>query len=151
MIPVTRIIYALAFIIGLTIGGFFGFRWSADLLKINYDARRLTVPRELGDFSFMQYRYADVEHARTALLTYADLLQKLEVLDPNRGEKLELANTYTRLALLEDSANNGQASQNYMANARYWYTVGGGQDHPDSEMKAGVNALDERFQQLNIR
>jgi hypothetical protein len=151
MTPAARIVYGLALVIGLSVGAFFGFWKDAGHLKSYYSARRVTAPRELGDFSFVQYRHADAGHARIALLAFASFLEKLEALNPDMGERLNLAGTYTRLALLEDAANNAQASDDYMAKAQSWYTAGGGQTHSDSEMKAAFIDGDKRLEQLGIR
>ncbi len=151
MTPAARIVYVLALVIGLSIGAFFGFWNDAGLLKSYYSARRVTAPKELDDFSFMQYRRANAEHARAALLAFAGFLEKLEALSPGKGQKLNLASTYTRLALLEDAANNAQASHDYMAKAQYWYAAGGGQMHSDSEMKAALSDGDKRLERLGIR
>lgn len=151
MTPAARLVYGLALVIGLSFGALFGFWWDAGRLKSYYSAIRVTAPTELDGFSFMQYRHADAEHARSALLTFAGFLEKLEALSPDKGQSLRLATTYTRLAVLEDEANNPQASRDYMAKAQYWYTAGGGQNRSDSEMKAAVKAWDERLDQLGIR
>jgi len=62
-----------------------------------------------------------------------------------------LANTYIRIALLEDSANNSQASGDYMAKARYLYKASGGHNYSDAEMKSALIAADERLQQVGIQ
>jgi hypothetical protein len=50
------------------------------------------------DFSFIQYRHADAEHAEAALKTFAGFWEELKKLSPDEGHELNLANTYTRLA-----------------------------------------------------
>lgn len=151
MTPAARIVYILALITGLSVGAFFGFWMDADLLKSYYTARRVTAPSELDYFAFMQYRHADAEHARTALLASAGLQEKLEAMSPNKGQRLHLAATYIRLALLEDTANNAQASHDYMAKAKHWCALGSGQNCSDSEMKASLKNLDESLERLGIR
>jgi len=151
MTPAARIVYGLALVIGISVGVFFGFWEEANLLKSYYSTMRVIAPREFDNFSFMQYRHADAEHAKAALLEFAGFLEKLERLSPDAGEKLNLAGTYTRLALLEDAANNAQASHDYMAKAQYWYAAGGGQNHSDSEMKASFIDGDKRLERLGIR
>jgi hypothetical protein len=146
-----RIVYALALVVGLSAGAIFGFWWDADLLKSYYTARRVTAPRELDDFSFMQYRHADVGHARTALLASTGFQEQLEALSPDKGQSFHLAAIYTRLALLEEVANNARTSHDYMAKAKYWCAMGGGQHCSDLEMKATLRNLDERLERLGIR
>lgn len=151
MTPAARIVYALALAVGLSAGALFGFWWDADLLKSYYSSRRVTAPMELDDFSFMQYRHADAEHARTALLASAGLREKLEAVTPDKGQIHSLASTYTRLALIEDAANNAQASRDYIAKAKYWCTMGGGQNCSDSQMKASLKSWDERLGRVGVR
>jgi hypothetical protein len=69
-------------------------------------------------------------------------LERLEKLGPTKVQKLVLAHTYTRLALLEDSTNDTQGSKEDMRKARYGYTASGGAEHSDSETKAPLKLAD---------
>ena len=109
------------------------------ILGVSRDGQRLAAPGVLRDFSYMQYKNADLAHANTALLTYDNLLEGLEKTNPEKGQKYELAFAYTRLALLEDAANNSEQSQIYMLKAHFWNRSAGGRDAPDSVMKLAVN------------
>jgi hypothetical protein len=151
MTPAARIVYISALVIGLSVGGFYEFSRDAGRLKFYYSARRLTATVGLADFSHMEYRYADASHARTALLSFASLLEDLQAVSQDKGEQVELADTYTRLALLEDSANDAQASEDFMMKARYWYAVSGGKVSSDAQMKAALNANDKRLEQFGMR
>ncbi|HXM97730.1 MAG TPA: hypothetical protein VN982_04590 [Candidatus Dormibacteraeota bacterium] len=151
MTPAARIVYLLALVIGLSVGALFAFWYKAELLKHYYDGRRFAASSELDDFSSMQYRHADAEHAKTGLLASARLLEKLETLSPETNQKLDLAGTYTHLAWLEDTANNAQASHDYMAKAQYWYAAGGHPGHSDSEIKALFSKRDKIFEKAGIR
>jgi hypothetical protein len=151
MTPAAKVTYVLSLLIGLAGGALFGFWTDSDLLKSYYSARLETAPMVLEDFSFMQYRHADAEHARTALLAYAGLLEQLESVHQDKLQQLKLASTYIRLARLEDTTNNLQASHDYMAKARYFYTASGGQNSSDSEMKSAVADADERLERLGLR
>jgi hypothetical protein len=149
--PAARVTYSVALIVGLSIGVTVGF-WNTGLkLKLYYDARRATAPVTLDRFAVAQYRHADADHAKAALLTSASLLETLQTISPDRGEHLMLANTYIRLALLEDSANNSQTSGNYMAKARYLYKASRGHDYSDAELKSALIAADERLQGVGIQ
>jgi hypothetical protein len=150
MTPAEKVTYLLALVIGLTGGALFGFWKDSDLLKPYYSLRQETAPMVLEDFSFMQYRHADADHARTALLAYAGLLEQVESVHQGKLQELKLANTYIRLASLEDSTNNLHASRDYMAKARSWYITGGGESRSDSEMKAALADWDTRAESLGI-
>lgn len=151
MTPAARILYISALVIGLSVGGFYGFLQDASLLKFYYGSRGLTATVGLADFSYMEYRYADASHARTALLNFAALLEDLQAVSPDKGEQVQLAGTFARLALLEDSANDAQASEDFMVKARYWYAASGGKVNSDAQMKAALNARDKRLEQFGLR
>jgi hypothetical protein len=110
-----------------------------------YDTQRLIAPDVLRDFSYMQYKHADLAHAEAALLTHANFLEELQKTYPEKTQN-ELAVVYTRLALLEDAANNQEQSRTYLTKARSWYSpIVGGRELSDSEMKFAVNKVDAMF------
>jgi len=147
MTRAAKILYFGALLIGLSTGSVISFRSTAFRLESLYDIPRLTAPGVLRDFSYMQYKNADHEHANAALLTYANFLQELQKTYPENPQKGELAVVYTRLALLEDAANNQEQSRTYMTKARFWYSpIVGGRELSDSEMKFAVNKMDARMQ-----
>jgi hypothetical protein len=149
--PAAKITYSLALIIGVCAGASFGFWDTALNLKAYYASSRSTAPFALDHFAVMQYRHADANDAKSALLSSASFLETLETISPERGEQLMLTNTYIRLALLEDSANNSQASGDYMVKAQYWYKASGGHNYSDAEMKSALIAADKRLQQVGIQ
>jgi hypothetical protein len=97
------------------------------------------------------YRLSSTKATTCALLSVAGLLERLEKSGPTKVQKLLLANTYTRLAMLEDSANDTQGSKESMSKARYWYTASGRADHSDSEMKAELKLADEQLDRLGLQ
>ena len=151
MTRAAKITYLFALVIGVTGGALFGFWKDSDLLKACYSARQEAAPMALEDFSFMQYRHADAEHAETALLAYVALLEQLESLRPEKSQEFKLANAYVRLASLEDTANNPQKSRDYVAKARSWYIASGGHNRSDSGMKAAVADADGRLERLGLQ
>jgi hypothetical protein len=144
MTPAAKAVYLGALLIGLALGAFVGFRVEGSFLGLDYEGRRSLAPAALVDFSNMQYSHADVEHAESALQMTAAFLENMEELKPEKAQKLDLAMAYTRLALLQDAASNSQQSHAYMVKARSWYKASGGQDYPESEMKARLRAFDQR-------
>lgn len=145
MTHAAKIIYTLALVIGLSAGSILSFMIEEERLKSYYSSRRSVAPIALDEFSFMQYRHADTEHAKSALQAFANLLEKLEALHPEKGHQRQLANTYTRLSSLEDRENNPQLSSSYMEKAQAWYTAAGIANLPDSEIKVKVKEMDERL------
>jgi hypothetical protein len=147
MTRAAQIISLVALLIGLSIGAFVSFRTTATGLEDLHDLWRLTTPSVLRDFSFQQYKNADPAHAKAALLTYATFLEEFQKTYPEKGQQKELAVVYTRLAMLEDAANNQEQSRTYMTKARSWYSpIVGGRTLSDSEMKFAVNKIDTFMQ-----
>ena len=147
-----RIVYFAALVTGASVGVGFGYKSTLYRLETYGDFRHDAPPFALSDFSQAQYRHVDLEHASLALLTLAGLLEEKEKLKPEKSRKLDLAKTYTRLALLQDAAKNEQQSHSYMVAARYWYDAYGGlQDYSESEMKARQQAFDKRMEEAADR
>jgi len=142
MTPAARVTYLSALLIGLSVGLLLGYRHRLNGLESYNEARLITAPSELRDFSQLQYMHADPEHARLALLTYASVLEAMVKAKGSKMQKLELSFTYTRLALLEDAGDNREQSHAYMTKARYWNSAVGGRDYSESEMKAGLMRFD---------
>lgn len=134
-------------LIGLSIGSILGYQRGVFAFQALSDIEWLAAPSTLANFSYLQYRHADAEHARQALLMYTDLLQEMEKVKPDKTNKIDLSLSYVRLALLEDTAHNPQQSQSYMAKARYWYESGSGRFYSDDQLKSIVEVLDQRLQQ----
>ena len=146
MTKAAKITYFAALLVGLSIGTFFGFQTAAPKFEVFYTARQLTAPMVLSHFSYLQYSYADSTHALAALGTSAGLLEGMEKSNPEKTQERELSLTYTRLALLEDAADNSEQSHALMTKARYWYTASGGRDYSESGMKTMLKSLDEHLQ-----
>ncbi len=142
MTRAAKVTYLAALLIGLSLGLLLGYRQTSNLLKLRIEGRLVTAPFTLEDFSREQYAHADPEHAKAALLTYANVLEAIEKAKADKGQKLELSLTYTRLALVEDVASNSEQSLAFMTKARNWYLAYGGRDLSESEMKAAFKRFD---------
>jgi hypothetical protein len=141
MTRAARIFYSVALAVGLMFGTVFGFWDSAERLRVADGTTLVALSPTLGDFSFVQYKYANPEQAKASLKTSIQVLEKMERFHPGRGQEFELASAYTRLALLTEPGDVAQ-SQAFMANARHWNLTAGGQDLSDEQMKAGLQAFD---------
>jgi hypothetical protein len=100
-----KITYIAALLLGISIGGYFGFKQASFKLAAYRSVTRLEAPMALDHFSYLQSRYADPDHAKAGLQTAAKLLEELEKMNPEKMQEQELAVTYMRLALLEDAAD----------------------------------------------
>jgi hypothetical protein len=134
--------YLSALLIGLSVGLILGFRHRLNGLESYDEARLITAPLELRDFSQLQYMHADSENAKSALLAYAGVLEAMEEARAAKTHKFELSLTYTRLALLEDQGNNPEQFHEYMTKARYWNSALGNRDYSESELKAALMRID---------
>ncbi len=142
MTPAAKATYLSALLIGLSVGLLLGYRHRLYGLESYNEARLITAPLELRDFSQLQYMHADSENAKAALLTYASVLEAMEEARAAKTQKFELSLTYTRLALLEDQGNNPEQSHAYMTKARYWNSALGNRDYSESELKAALMRID---------
>ena len=146
MTPAAKITYLMAALIGLAGGFFLGFRAGTLRAGAFHKAERMEAAMELSRFSNEQYQHADAQHAREALLANVKFLEEMERVGPENTRKTELAMAYTRLALLEDAAQNTAQSQGFMNQARAWYKANGRPDRSDAEMKAAQKKFDEVMQ-----
>jgi hypothetical protein len=147
MTPAAKVTYLSALLIGLSLGLLLGYRQTMNNLKLYGETRFEMPPLALQDFSREQYAHADYEHARAALLTYAGLLEEMEKAKTEKSVIVEMRDTYTRLALLEDAVNNPEQSHAYMTKARYWNSAGGGRNYSESE-ESEMKAAFKRFAAL---
>ena len=143
MTRAAKITYLLALLLGFFAGAYFKFHATMIPLESYFEMIPSVAPRTLDDFSYIQYKHADTEHARAALQNYADLLEQMEKWNPELRQKPLLSIVYTQLALIEDAANNPEQSHVYITKARFWNTANGGPDRSDSEMKNSVKKADE--------
>jgi hypothetical protein len=143
MTRAAKITYAMAALIGLASGFVLGFHMEALASKSFYEVQRMAAAFEITNFSYVQYRRADAQHAKEALLTCARFLEEMERLKPDRTQEADLAIAYTRLALLEDAAQNASQSQSYMNQAMSWRKTNGALNASDAEIKAGQRRIDE--------
>jgi hypothetical protein len=144
MTPAAKATYLSALLIGLSVGLLLGYRQESNDLRFHSEARIITAPFVLRDFSQSQYMHADSEHAKAALLACANLLEEIEKMKAEKSLMPELRDTYTRLALLEDTGNNPEQSHAYMTKARYWNSALGDRDYSESELKATLIRIDGR-------
>jgi hypothetical protein len=149
MTPAARIVYLLMLLIGLSVGALAGFQTALFDLRNYDDLKGLAGPKALEEFSYKQYRYADSEHAKAALQTYASFLEEMEKLHPNKAHETALWVAHTRIALLEDAGNDGASSDRSMAKAQFWHVITGSRNYSAAEMKTAVNESDERLRELD--
>ena len=143
MTPAAKAIYIAALFVGLSAGSFGGFYTATQAFKQLNDDRRFMAPIVLRDYGYVQYVHADQEHARAALQTAAALLGAMEMQRPEKTQRLDLAVTYSRLAVIEDRANNQNQSHEYMTKARSWYAAFGWRVYSEAEIRTMLKTFDD--------
>jgi hypothetical protein len=145
MTRAARFVYTIAILIGLLLGSFWGFRETTVRLGAVRSAQEYIVQRELEDFSGLQYKNADPDHARAALLMYVNFFEQLEKANPGTISKLTLSTAFMRLALLEEKAHNAEQSQGYMGQATSWCKSDHGGECTESQIRRVADALDRHL------
>jgi len=143
MTRAAKITYSLALLIGLASGSVTGFWFSSSTLRLFDLVGPIFAPAELGKYSYVQYTHADAEHARAALQSYADFLDGMEKIKPDRAQRADLSFTYARLALLEESQNNLDQSRILMTKARS-YMSNSGREISEADLRKALKIMDDR-------
>lgn len=143
MTKAAKIVYLVALAIGLAAGSVAGLLTTMSRLRLSDEATRNIAPRMLYDFSLVQYQYADAAHARDAAQFAVSFLKELEDVQPAREQEIELAASYTRLAILTDQAGDSEQSHALLSDARRYFKSAGGREYSDAQMKAWLKALDD--------
>ena len=158
MTKAAKIVYLVALAIGLAAGSAAGFLSTMNRLRFSDKATRDIAPRLLYDFSLIQYQHADAGHARDAAQLAVNFLTELEDLQPAGEQEIELAASYTRLAILADQAGDPERSRVLLSEAGRYFKSASGRDYSADEMKAWLKALDDlrttvsrRLAQDNLR
>ncbi len=101
-----------------------------------------------SQFAAQQFRHADSDHARSAVLLEIDILGKLERATPDRGRRGQLGYAFTRLAMIEDSANHRDAAQQALGQAKSWFKKNSGKGLTDDQMKQALKQIDDALDRL---
>src|SRR5579862_8065964 len=141
MTRAAKITYSLALLIGLTAGAVVGFWFTWNTVKFFDFLTPMFAPATLGNYSYLQYKHADAEHARAALQSYADFLDEMEKIKPDRAQRVDLSFTYGRLALLEERENNPEQSRVFMAKARS-YISSAGREISEADLRKALKIID---------
>jgi hypothetical protein len=141
MTRAAKITYSLALLIGLMSGAVLGFWFTSSTIELFDFFTPMFAPVVLGDYSYSQYRHADAEHARAALQSYADFLDEMEKIKPDRAQRGDLSFAYGRLALLEERENNPEQSRIFMTKARS-YASNAGREISEADLRKALQIID---------
>jgi hypothetical protein len=109
----------LWFLLGITIGLFGMYWWNSRRIR-DEKALGMRFERTTVDYyAKAEYKYADRESARQALLYDIQLSNQMKGASPLWGpdDLLDLGNSYGELSLLEESAGNPDLARKYMVQA----------------------------------
>ena len=96
-----------------------------------------------GSLALLQYEQADAQHARHALLSFADFSKSMSKLPSAQGDKallIDVGRTYLRLAALEELAGNSRLSHQYVLSAQDRFRSMG-RDIPEEELNRQVTKM----------
>jgi hypothetical protein len=142
MTRAARLVYGAAALMGLGFGFVCGWRAANWTYSATNEVVYVAAVPELEEFSYRQYRYADIEHARQALLMFTNFGEQLDAVHQDNVLRRDLGFAYTRLSILADSVDDMQQSRQYLEKANYWYKAGGGHIR---DLKLTVMHLDARL------
>jgi len=111
-------LYAMSLALGMAVGSAVGIWCGQVFVKAVRTLSEMSATSAAANFAFLQYKYADLQHARQALIFGAQFLDDVDAIHTDRASKIDAALSYGRLALLEESAGNRKQSQAYFAKAQ---------------------------------
>jgi hypothetical protein len=103
----------------------------------------MSAEAEYSQFALLQYDEADTQHARQALLSFADFSKSMSKLPSARTDKailIDTGRTYLKLAALEELAGNGALSHRYVLSAQQSFRSMG-TDVPEEKLDAEVTKI----------
>lgn len=124
---ITVVVGALA---GILTGGILGAYTARQNEGIVESARVIAASSATAAFAAEQFRHADPEHARQAVMLQIDILQQFERLSPSSVHENNLGFAYTRLAMIDKTAGQEVASEVAFQQAKDWFQ----KVHPESRL-----------------
>ena len=142
-----KITFVVAAVLGLGVGAYLGYRDADQTSNLLESTQYLLPTGVVSDFARLQFKCAEAEHARQAVMLQIHLLEQMkqmgladEVFQPD----VELGKAYTRLAMIEEGAGQMDAGQSALARARAYYkrVHSGSKELNDDEMKKVITLMD---------
>ena len=141
MTRAAKITYSLALLVGLLSGAAMGYSFSSNTLRLFDVVGPMFAPAAPSHYSYLQYKYADAQHARAALQSYADFLDEMEGIKSERAQRVDLSFTYGRLALLAEKENNLAQSRILMTKARSYMSYPG-RELSEADLRKALQKID---------
>lgn len=150
MTRAAQIVYSLALLAGLLAGVLLGSPIGTSNAHFFWDGMMDTSPGELRQFAILQSLHASPDQGKSALLTYVDLLQQLEAVQPERRQSLELVDCYVRLGILEKQSGNDEKAHAWFESARKLEAPAPASKSSDAELENAILKLDQLKQQHGL-
>jgi len=144
-----KISFVLSAVLGIALGGGFGFSQGAELGESMRSLEPTIAASAVSEFAASQFHHADVEHARQAALLEINVREQLRTVARDSAVDGELGLAYVRLAMVEEQAGNMEAESHALEQARKWFPPPrAGQELSDERLKEFLNKMDEHRQSI---
>ncbi|MGA8151771.1 MAG: hypothetical protein WB952_12535 [Terriglobales bacterium] len=140
--------FTTAAILGLLTGSVWGYYTARELSGTMELVDATSVSQVTSHFSTEQFERADIDHARTAVLSEINVLEQFELATNEMTYRGQLGYAYARLGTIEESAKHPDAARQAFLQARSWFKRGFGHDLTDDQMKEALRRMDHAFDQL---
>jgi hypothetical protein len=150
MTSARKFTFIAAAVLGLGFGGYLGYS-GADEVSSSLEFTQYLLPTAVvSDFARVQFKHADADHARQAVVLQIHLLEQLRLADKAFQADMELGKAYTRLALIEEAAGQPEAEQRALGQARASYkrAHSSSKEPTDDEMKRAITLMDSAADRL---
>jgi hypothetical protein len=121
-------------ILGLVVGGVLGAHEGADHAK-DMESVMVMITEDIpSKFAATQFRHADADHARSALVFAIRNLEDVQRLNPSPAAGARFMFSYTRLGIVEEAAGHPAAAHAAFDQARTWERKSARRPHPATDM-----------------
>ncbi len=146
-----KISIVAAALIGLTLGAAFGVKQGIWLSRSFDQAEPIFLRHATGDFAAEQFKYADIAHAREAVMLQIHVLQLLKRLNNEPGDDGWIGWAYVRLAMIEESAGQKEAERAALDTAREYFSRSRpAEELTDDQMKSALIRMDEAMERARL-
>jgi hypothetical protein len=135
----------LGLVVGASVGGFRNYSEEVGWYANGYLTLR-------GDYAYLQYKHADPQHGREALLTYLDALHWLEEKrSPVLRKQLAFDSglTYLRLFRLEQASNNTANAEKFIKLAQAEFSSLGWKDVSEIRLQSSIETREANERTLD--
>lgn len=134
-----------AAVFGLAVGAYRGHAEANQTSDFQQSIQYIAPTQIASDFARVQFMRADSDHARQAVMSQINLLQRLQLADKTFHSDGELAMAYIRLAMVEESVGHLEEQNRALGLARACFERAHpqGKQGTDDELKAFVRRWDK--------